>query len=257
MAAMVAQSAPKRARERARAELIAEITDTARAHLGRHGAAGLSLRAVSRDLGMASSALYRYFPNRDALLTTLIVDAYTALSDACAAAHAEIDASDLLGRWRAIAHAARHWARSHPHEYALIYGSPVPGYAAPTDTIDPATRVPGMLMALLQDVDAAGPAHRGGDLPVPEGLAAQIDALQASAGITVDRSLLLDGIGAWVLLFGMLNFELFGQFHNVFDDANELFAHQVDLMAARLGLEPSHPRPPPTPNTPTSQEPPT
>jgi AcrR family transcriptional regulator len=251
MPVMVAESAPKRARERARAELIAEITDTARAHLGEHGAAGLSLRAVSRDLGMASSALYRYFPSRDALLTTLIIDAYTALSDACDAAHAEVDPSDLLGRWRAIAHAVREWARGHPHDYALIYGSPVPGYAAPTDTIDPATRVAGLLMALLDDVEAAGGRDQRRGIPIPDGLAEQVDALRATAGINVGRARLLDGIGAWVLLFGMVNFELFGQFHNVFDDADELFAHQVDLMAERLGLDPSRP----DPQNPTSQEP--
>ena len=69
-------------RERARAELTAEITRSARDQLREVGAAALSLRAVARDLGLASSAVYRYFPSRDALLTALITDAYTALGDA-------------------------------------------------------------------------------------------------------------------------------------------------------------------------------
>jgi len=237
MSDTTAESAPRRARDRARAELISEITSTARAHLAEHGAAALSLRAVSRDLGMASSAVYRYFPSRDALLTTLIIEAYTAMSDACARAHAEVDPADLLGRWRSIAHAARGWAKANPHEYALIYGSPVPGYAAPTDTIDPATRVAGLLMSLMNDIEASGVPAPDSPVAIPDGLGRQLDVLQAGAAITVDRARLLHGIGAWVLLFGMLNFELFGQFHSVFDDADELFARQVDLMAERFGLD--------------------
>ena len=77
---------PTTARERARAELTTEITDRARAQLATVGAAGLSLRAVARELGMASSAVYRYFPSRDELLTRLIIDGYDALGAAAEAA---------------------------------------------------------------------------------------------------------------------------------------------------------------------------
>src|ERR1700744_2080553 len=132
---------PRRtARERVRAEITREITDTARAHLAADGAATLSLRAVARDLGMVSSAVYRYFASRDDLLTALIIDGYNAIGAAVEAADAACDRADHLGRWRAAGRAARPWAVAHPHEYALIYGSPVPGYEAPADTIAPAAR---------------------------------------------------------------------------------------------------------------------
>lgn len=248
MAETTPPNAPRRARDVARAALVAEITGTARAHLADHGAAGLSLRAVSRDLGMASSALYRYFPSRDALLTALIIEAYDALGDACSEAHDAIAPDDLLGRWRSVAHAARAWARANPHEYALIYGSPVPGYAAPADTIDPATRVPVLLLGLLRDIEEAGaptPTQLGqGSVQIPDGLADQLDVLQAASGVTgggIDHTRLLQGLTGWILLFGMLNFELFGQFANVFDDADALFAAQVDLTARRIGLDPRPP----------------
>jgi len=233
---MAPQSAPRTARDRARAELTREITTTAKAHLAEHGAPGLSLRAISRDLGMVSSALYRYFPSRDALLTALIIEAYDALGAACEAAEAAVGRHDLLGRWRAVAHATRGWARAHPHEYALIYGTPVPGYAAPTDTIDPAGRVALLLLALIVDMDLAGIPAPTTSLPVGDSLAAQLDNLTATVDIEVDPDRLLQGIGGWVLTFGMINFELFGTFNNVFDDADELHAYQVDLMASHLGL---------------------
>lgn len=228
-------TAPRRARDIARAQLTAEITDTARRHLVEHGAAGLSLRAVARELGMASSAVYRYFPSRDALLTRLIIDAYDALGAAVEAAEAAVDRGALLDRFRAIAHAVRDWARANPHEYALIYGSPVPGYAAPTDTIDPATRVTTVLLQLLADTEAAG---LGAPSPVAiePGLAEQLAAITDALGVETDRTRMLVGVGVWVQLYGMVTFELFGQFNNIFDDADALFAAQVDQMASRFGV---------------------
>jgi len=116
-----------------------EIKTIARRHLASDGA-NLSLRAVARDLGVVSSALYRYFASRDELLTALIIDAYNAMGDAVEAADDALPRADLEGRWLAIAHGIREWALAQPHEYALIYGSPVPGYQAPQDTVGPATR---------------------------------------------------------------------------------------------------------------------
>ncbi|MCW2707706.1 MAG: transcriptional regulator, TetR family, partial [Frankiales bacterium] len=93
------------ARERARTELTREIKELARRHLAEHGAAGLSLRAVARDLGMVSSAVYRYFPSRDELLTALIIDAYDAVGAGAETAAAGVRRGDLLGRWLAATRA--------------------------------------------------------------------------------------------------------------------------------------------------------
>ena len=115
---------PQGVRASARAELLREVGLVARAHLAESGAAGLSVRAIARELGLASSALYRYYPSRDDLLTRLIVDSYNELGEAVEDHEATVDRSDLAGRYAAICHAVRDWARAHPHEYALIYGSP-------------------------------------------------------------------------------------------------------------------------------------
>ena len=69
------------ARERVRDAVRGEIIVAARVQLGTEGAGALSLRAVARELGMASSAVYRYFKSRDELLTALIVEAYDAHSE--------------------------------------------------------------------------------------------------------------------------------------------------------------------------------
>lgn len=151
------------ARERARIEVTAAIKDEARRRLAAEGAAKLSLRAVARELGMVSSALYRYFPSRDELLTALIIDAYDSVGAAAEQADARaLEASaPPRARWIAVCEAVRAWALEHPHEYALIYGSPVPGYSAPQDTVGPASRVGNTLIAVLRS------AYEGRGLALP------------------------------------------------------------------------------------------
>jgi AcrR family transcriptional regulator len=144
-------------RARVRAEMIEEIKTVARRHLASDGA-NLSLRAVARDMGMASSAVYRYFASRDDLLTALIIEAYDSVGEAAerAAAAAVSAGASFPDQLVATGHAVREWALAEPHQWALIYGSPVPGYQAPQDTIGPATRVILQIAAIIQDAFAAG-----------------------------------------------------------------------------------------------------
>ncbi|EUA35487.1 bacterial regulatory s, tetR family protein [Mycobacterium xenopi 3993] len=100
-------------RRASRQRIEAQIVELGRRHLVEHGVAGLSLRAIARELGMVSSAVYRYVASRDELLTLLLVDAYDDLADAVEAARdamAEVWSDDVL----AIAHAVRRWALTHP-----------------------------------------------------------------------------------------------------------------------------------------------
>ena len=227
--------ASQTARERARAELTREIKEEARRQLAEVGGNGLSLRAVARELGMVSSALYRYFPSRDDLLTALIIDAYDAVGKA---AEDAVAAEAIAGRqWAAACHAIRAWALAHPHEYALIYGSPVPGYRAPEVTIGPASRVPLAFVSVLAGV-APDPRDRGtrldGELA---GQAAALAAALAAGGApAVPAGLLVRAVIAWTQLFGMVSWELFGQFVGSFEPADALFGHAVAQMAAFVGL---------------------
>jgi AcrR family transcriptional regulator len=235
------------ARERARAELTREIKEEARRQLAATGADGLSLRAVAKELGMVSSALYRYYPSRDDLLTALIIDAYNALG--AAAEQAVAVPAPARERLIAACHAIRDWARSNPREYALVYGSPVPGYRAPEATIGPASRVPLAFAGVVRDALAAGELAAPREaLPVPGALAEQAVTLSevlsrataapespgAPAGVPPDA--LVRAVIAWAQLFGMISFELFGQFVGSFEPADALFAYTVAQLTAFVGL---------------------
>jgi len=224
-------SAPRTARARARAELTSEIKAVARRHVATTGAAGLSLRAVARELGMVSSALYRYFPSRDDLLTALIVDAYDAVADAAQAAEAVVRRTDLQARWLAVARAVRRWAQDNPQEYALIFGSPVPGYRAPQDTVDPAARIPLLLLGILGECSA--PAE---DLPLPRPVARDLRRLRRQVAPAVPEPRLARAVMAWTHLIGSISFELFGHLVGSIEDYGAWFDLQVSDLGRGLGL---------------------
>ena len=214
------------ARERARVATTSEILRLARAQLAAEGATALSLRAVARDLGMVSSSIYRYFPSRDDLLTALIVDAYNRLGEAAENADASVRRrTDFRARWRATTHAIRDWAVTNPSEWALLYGTPVPGYAAPQDTIVPATRYTLALTGILVDMDACGHRHVAA---VPRRLRADVTNLRGVLGVDVADATLVLGLNAWAALMGAITLELFGHLHNVVEEPGALYDAVVE-----------------------------
>jgi AcrR family transcriptional regulator len=237
------RSASRTARERARAELAREIKEEARRQLSLSGAEGLSLRSVARELGMVSSALYRYFRSRDELLTALIIDAYDALGAAAGAASSALPATDIRGRWQATCTAIRDWALANPHEYALIYGSPVPGYQAPQATIASAIRVARVLGGILADVrtapggaQARSPRSQSQSQSLPSALAEQTAVVAEAISPGTPADVIARGLIAWTQLFGLISFELFGQFVGALEPADAFFGYAVEQMAGFIGL---------------------
>lgn len=216
-------------RERARAATTAEIIRLARVQMAEEGAAALSLRAIARDLGMVSSGIYRYFAGRDELLTALIIDSYDRLGAATEEADAAVRRRhDFRARWRAVAFAIHQWALDHPSEWALLYGTPVPGYAAPDATIGPASRYTGTMVSILTDMATAGLQH---DAHVPRGMRADVARLRATLGGQAADGTLVVGLTAWAAIIGAINLELFGHLRNVVDRSGALFEAVVEQYA--------------------------
>ncbi|MFG1696352.1 TetR/AcrR family transcriptional regulator [Nonomuraea sp. NPDC049309] len=227
-------TASRTARERVRAELIREITDIARRRLATEGAGGLSLRAVAREMGMVSSAIYRYFPSRDDLLTALIIDGYNALGEAVEQAEAAVAREDHLGRWLAVCHAVRGWALAHPHEYALIYGSPVPGYKAPQATVEARVRDVTVMGRIVSDAWRDGALRPPSSEPPPELSADAAAVREVMPG--VPDEVVWRSITSWSTLYGWVSFEVFGQLNNTVDNREAAFDHAMRLAADTLGL---------------------
>lgn len=213
-------------RERARAATTAEILRLAREQLVTQGADGMSFRAIARELGMVSSAVYRYFPSRDDLLTALIIESYDHLGAAVEDADGSVRRrGDFRARWRAAAHAVRDWAMANPSEWTLLFGTPVPGYAAPADTIGPASRYTVVLVRILTDMAAAGHRHTAA---VPSSLRGDLARLRTTLASDAPDATLMVGMAAWSAVMGAISLELFGHLHNVVDQPGALFDAVVE-----------------------------
>lgn len=231
-------AAPRTARALARETLTREIVDAARARLATAGPAELSLRAVARDVGMVSSAVYRYFPSRDALLTALLVECYDELGAAVEEAEAAVARDDVEVRWAAACRALRAWCVARPGDFALLYGTPVPGYAAPRDTVEPATRVVRVLVRVVGDAWARGarplPAPPGADdATTLVGPARAYVEEHGLVGPDAPTESVVRTLTAWTTLFGTVSFELFGHLDNTVTD----HARWFDAVAQRLGAD--------------------
>jgi AcrR family transcriptional regulator len=221
-------------RARVRSEMIEEIKAAARKRLAVDGA-NLSLRGVARDMGIVASALYRYFPSRDDLLTALIMEAYQALATEAEAADTRLPAADLRGRWMAVCSSVRDWAQAHPAEYSLLYGSPVPGYDAPDDTVAPAAAVVFRLVAIAQaGAEKLTPPPLSSALPAP--VHADLRRLIEQQSSDLPEDVLDRVFVAWTQLFGLLNFEVFGRLNGIIDARADYFAHHMNVMADLVGL---------------------
>lgn len=204
-------------RERYRAQVREEIKKHAWEQIATAGASALSLNAIAKQIGMSGPALYRYYANRDELITELVRDAYRSLADVFRT-RAESGA-DLAG----LAHALRGWALDDPQRYLLVYGTPVPGYRAPEDT----TRITGEIMAVLLDAcTAAGP---------PAIAATALDEHLADHRTWADDhpappSALRHALTVWTRLHGVLSLELAGHFTGMGFDPARLYAAETDAL---------------------------
>jgi AcrR family transcriptional regulator len=133
------------------------IKETAWKQIANYGAPALSLRAIARELKITAPAIYNYFPDRDALVTALIIDAFTSFGDWQLEARDSVPEEDLIGRINAIGMAYRNWAQAFPQRYQLIFGTPIPAYKGPFEKIFPSSaRSLSALVSVVEGLRVAG-----------------------------------------------------------------------------------------------------
>ena len=222
-------------RQESREQIEARIVELGRRQLVDRGAGGLSVRAIARDLGMVSSAVYRYLSSRDELLTLLLVDAYSDLADAVDRARETVGdlwSDDVI----AIARAARRWALAHPAGWALLYGSPVPGYHAPAErTVPVGTRVVGAFLDAVAAGIATGDIRLTNDV-APQPMSSDFERLRQEFGFPGDDRVVAKCFLLWAGVLGAINLEVFGQYGaDTLTDPAAVFDAQVRLLVDVLG----------------------
>ncbi len=234
-------SLPLTRRAQNRQAMIGEIKALARRQLAEKGPGALSLRAIAREMRTASSALYRYFASYDELISALCADAYGSVADAVTAARDTQPAGDHARRWQAVCHAYRRWALDNRSDFALIFGTPVPGYQAPSAVTGPGasrfTAVPLEVYAAAARAGAADPDRT----QVPQDIEAGELLRDLLAEATPDYPPRLAAIvlNAWASLLGYLAAEIFGSLSRLVSDTDQLYVAHVHTVMLGMGFDPA------------------
>jgi len=233
--------APSR-RDRVRAATTEEIRQTARRLLVSRGPEAVSLRAIAREMGMTAPGLYRYFDSREVLIRAVVADIFNQLTAdvtrAIAAAGREHD-DDLAKKLVASCREFRGWALAHQGEFALIFGSPLPGVDdGRGDFADEcAQQFAGVYFALFSELWARNPFPVPGPDEIDPGLRAQLERFAGLIGSDLPLGAMLRFLRCWTKMYGAVSMEVFGHLGFALDDPAPMFDLTLAELAADLGLE--------------------
>jgi AcrR family transcriptional regulator len=219
-------------RERVRAATIDEIKQAALNQIATEGAAALSIRGIARAIGMSPAGLYRYYEGLDALITELIADAYNDLADAVQAATTQ--PGEVRDRLRTGMIAYRQWSVDHPNRFLLIFGTPIPGYAAPAEgpTVRANRRIGEAFFAAIVEGWATGQIHLPDAGRQPE--AGEV-AFAAQVGPDFPAAWIAPFLGTWAAFHGMVTLEILHQLDWVYPDAEAFYRSEIDRLISAWG----------------------
>lgn len=227
-------------KDQLREDMASDIKTVARAQMQAKGTAGLSLRAIARELGVTAPAIYNYFPRLDDLITALIVDAYNDLAESMQAAFDAVQTDAMRQRMGATLHAYRDWALKNPAMFQLIYGNPIPGYEAPSEVTVPLAARPFEIMGQAVQIGL-----ETGEMHMPEAyahvtepLAQHAEAIIQQGAYPIAPETLVMLIATWTRIHGMVILEVIGHTPPTVGDPDAFFTHEVDLMLAQMGFDP-------------------
>jgi AcrR family transcriptional regulator len=223
----------RRARRRSPAggSLQPRILATAWKQIAEDGAPALSLRAIARELRITAPAIYNYYPDRDALVTALVIDAYTAFGDAQLAAVEALPESDLLGRLRAAGNAYRAWAVANPERYQLIFGTPIPRYDPPLEQIQPvASRSLRALLGVLEGLRRRDQLRTVGETDLSPEKLAIFERWQAYAGEVGIQSVAV-ALLIWARVHGLVSLEIGKNLPPFGPTPEELYEYELKAIA--------------------------
>ena len=203
------------------------IKETAWKQITEFGAPTLSLRAIARELKITAPAIYNYFPNRDALVTALIIDAFTSFGDSQIEARDSVPEQDILGRMMATGLAYLTWAHTYPQRYQLIFGTPIPGYEAPLREVLPfAARSLSAAVSVMEQVRAAGKLNVASFPKVKEEYRESFEAWKSHGG-DVDMLSFSVAMIIWSRVHGIVSLEIAGNLPPFGPSGDDLYLYEM------------------------------
>ncbi len=210
------------------------IKETAWKQIAEYGAPALSLRAIARELKITAPAIYNYFPDRDALVTALIIDAYTSFGDWQIEARDSVSTDDFATQLKAIGLAYRNWAHTHPQRYQLIFGTPIPGYELPTGRVFPASaRSISALFSVVESFRAAGKLSATSFPQIKDEYKVHYERWKTQVGDIHPLSVFVAMI-IWARVHGVVSLEIQGNLPLFGKKGDTLYLSELDSIAQQF-----------------------
>ena len=204
------------------------IKETAWKQIAEYGSTALSLRAIARELKITAPAIYNYFPDRDALVTALIIDAYTSFGDSQIEARDAVPANDMQGRMTAIGIAYRTWAHTYPQRYQLIFGTPIPSYKAPMMEVLPsAARSLSALVSVVEQIRVSGKLNVKSFPQVKDEYKVSFETWKKFGG-DVDMLSMSVAMVIWARVHGIVSLEIANNLPPFGTSGDELYLFEMD-----------------------------
>jgi len=216
------------------ANLQEAIKEIAWKQIAEFGAPALSLRAIARELKISAPAIYNYFPDRDALVTALVIDAFTSFGDSQLEARDSLPEEDLIGRFRAIGVAYRNWAHTYPQRYQLLFGTPIPGYETPIEEVFPSSaRSISALFSVVEAFCAAGKMSTSSFPEVKKEYQHHFDLWRSQIGEVHPDSHFVAMV-IWARVHGIVSLEIQGNLPPFGKSGDELYLFEIESIAKQF-----------------------
>jgi len=216
-----------------------EILRIARRHMAESGTASISLRAIAAEMNLSAPALYRYFPSRDDIITELILDAFYAIAEAMEVARRSQPPEDFNAQLLAMTLAYREWAITHPTDFALIYGNPIPGYVAPQEKTIPAAQRAFVIVTqvIIQAAEKGKALQFGREIPPPAPIADYLQMVAERDQYSVPLSALYSTVSVWSRMHGIIMLEIFNHIQPVIGDVEAFYRAEMLTTLRQYGLD--------------------
>jgi AcrR family transcriptional regulator len=217
---------------------VLAIKQHARQLMAEEGTAGLSIRGIAKMMEVTPPAIYHYFASLEDLITTLIAEDFNGLADALEAARDASSAATAGGKLLEVVVAYRQWALDHPVDFQLIYGNPIPGYAAPREVT-----VPAVVRTFVTPVALIETALQSGELipqppydAIPPEVEAHLHQLITEGGYPIQTLSMHLAMVMWTQLHGIIMLELYNHLEPNVGSVESFYRHVMTGLLRSMGL---------------------
>ncbi len=138
----------------------------------------------------------------------------------------------------AASRAFRQWSTGHPAEFGLVFGTPVPAYAAPPKgpVEEAGSRFGGVFQGIFSELWRRHPFPVPAEAELDPRLVAELTAWLGPAAQQLPPAATQVFLSCWARLYGIIGLEVFGRLDFALVDKEPMFEAELADLVRSLGV---------------------